>query len=162
MARVFVSIGSNIDRERNVAEGIRQLRLYYGEIELSPVYETKAVGFEGENFYNLVAAFSTRETVEQIADQLHRIEDACGRRRNGPRFSSRTLDIDLLLCDDEVRESPGLTLPRKEIIEQAFVLKPLTDIAGELRHPVLGKSYNELWQDFDHNESDLWQVPFDF
>lgn len=162
MAEVFVSIGSNIDRERNVARGIELLRECYGELRLSPVYETRAVGFDGENFYNLVAAFTTDETVEAINDALHRIEDECGRVRSGPRFSSRTLDIDLLLYDDEVRESESLTLPRREITEQAFVLKPLADIAGERRHPVLGRSYNELWQAFDHNESDLHEVSFPF
>ena len=162
MAEVFVSIGSNIDRERNVARGIGLLRERYGELRLSPVYETRAVGFDGENFYNLVAAFTTDESVEVINDALHRIEDDCGRVRSGPRFSSRTLDIDLLLYDDEVRETDALTLPRKEITEQAFVLKPLADIAGARRHPVLGRTYSELWQAFDHNESDLHEVPFPF
>lgn len=162
MAEVFVSIGSNIDRERNVARGLQLLRARYGELRISPVYETRAVGFDGENFYNLVAAFTTDETVEAINHALHRIEDECGRVRSGPRFSSRTLDIDLLLYDDEVRESDALTLPRREITEQAFVLKPLADLAGERRHPVLGRTYNELWQAFDHNESDLHEVPFPF
>lgn len=162
MAEVYVSIGSNIDRERNVARGVELLREHYGELRLSPVYETRAVGFDGENFYNLVAAFTADAPVEAINDELHRIEDRCGRDRSGPRFSSRTLDIDLLLYDDEVRESESLTLPRREITEQAFVLKPLADIAGERRHPVLGRTYNELWQAFDHNESDLHEVPFPF
>ncbi|RRQ21763.1 2-amino-4-hydroxy-6-hydroxymethyldihydropteridine diphosphokinase [Thiohalobacter thiocyanaticus] len=162
MAEVFVSIGSNIDRERNVARGVELLRERFGELRLSPVYETRAVGFDGENFYNLVAAFTTDAPVEVINDELHLIEDACGRDRSGPRFASRTLDIDLLLYDNEVRESESMTLPRREITEQAFVLKPLADIAGERRHPVLGKTYNELWQAFAHSESDLHEVPFPF
>ncbi|HEY9148807.1 MAG TPA: 2-amino-4-hydroxy-6-hydroxymethyldihydropteridine diphosphokinase, partial [Gammaproteobacteria bacterium] len=97
MARVYVSIGSNIERDANIRGGVSDLQHCFGVVELSRVYESEAVGFDGDNFYNLVAAFDTDEDVLTVAKTLHDIENDHGRTREGPRFSSRTLDIDMLL-----------------------------------------------------------------
>ncbi len=149
MARVYVSIGSNIDRERSVRQGVAGLREAFGPLTLSPVYETAAVGFEGDDFYNLVAGFDTGLSPQEVAGRLRAIEDATGRDRSQPRFSPRTLDLDLLLYDDAVLREQGLRIPRDEILKYAFVLKPLADIAGGLRHPECGETYAALWARFE-------------
>lgn len=161
MPQVFIGIGSNINREQNIRGGVADLRQRFGELRLSTVYESAAVGFDGSNFYNLVAAFESDEDVAAITTALHEIEDAHGRTREGPRFSSRTLDIDLLLYGDLVLQQGKLELPRNEITKNAFVLRPLAELASGLQHPVLKKSYAELWDDFDQQKQPLWPVSFD-
>ena len=158
MPRVFVSIGSNIEREANIRAAVQGLRDRYGGIVLSPVYESEAVGFAGEDFYNLVAAFDSDAPVEAVAAHLRRLEEQRGRRRQGPRFGPRTLDVDLLLYGDLVREAPAPRLPREEITRYAFVLRPLADIAGAMRHPVDGRSFVTLWQELDLGEQRLKPV----
>jgi 2-amino-4-hydroxy-6-hydroxymethyldihydropteridine diphosphokinase len=160
MARVYLSIGSNIDREENIRGGVADLKEQYGEVTLSSVYESESVGFEGDNFYNLVAAINTDAPVEQVSQTLHAIEEAHGRTREGPRFSSRTLDIDLLTYDDLVTRDHGLELPRDEITKNAFVLWPLAEIAAGDRHPVLQQTYGEMWNNFDKEKQSLWPVAF--
>jgi len=162
MARVYVSIGSNIEREANIRGGVADLQERFGELTLSPVYESEAVGFDGDNFYNLVAAFDTELDVLEVARVLREIEDAHGRTREGPRFSSRTLDIDMLLYDELLLQQGKLELPREEITKNAFVLWPLAEIAPELEHPVLQQTYAELWAAFDKEKQPLWPVGFDF
>jgi 2-amino-4-hydroxy-6-hydroxymethyldihydropteridine diphosphokinase len=161
MARVFISIGSNIDRAASIRDGVKALRERFGAIDLSSVYESEAVGFAGDPFYNLVAAFDTDEPVAAVAGALRRIEDAHGRDRSGPRFSSRTLDLDLLLYDDLVLEGE-LELPRGEITENAFVLWPLAELAPARRHPVAGETFAGLWGRFDKGRQPLWPVPFEW
>ncbi len=129
MARIYISLGSNIERDRHTRAGIDALRERFGELELSSVYESEAVGFEGDAFYNMVIACDTSEDVHTTNRALAEIEDAHGRERSGPRFSSRTLDLDLLLYDDLVLDENGLRLPREEILKNAFVLWPLAEIA---------------------------------
>ncbi len=162
MPQVFVGIGSNIEREKNIRGGVADLRRRFGELSLSTVYESEAVGFDGNNFYNMVAAFDSDEGVEAITKALHEIEDAHGRTREGPRFSSRTLDIDLLLYGDLVLQQGKLELPRDEITKNAFVLRPMAELVPELRHPVLEQNYSELWQAFDKQKQPLWPVSVDF
>ncbi len=158
MATVFLSIGSNIDREQNIRSGIDALQRRFGNLVCSALYETEAVGFDGDNFYNLVAKIETGEDVESLVSTLKQIEDAHGRIRTGPRFSSRKLDIDILLYDDLIRDDALVSVPRDEILENAFVLKPLAELAGELRHPQLGSSYQELWEQFDQSSQPLWLI----
>ena len=145
-ARVFVGLGSNLDREIRVQQAVSALRDRVGEIELSPVYDTEAVGFEGSNFLNLVAAFDTGHGVDEVVDIFHAIEDNLGRDRNLPRFASRPIDLDILLYDDVIMDQPGIRIPRPEILENAFVLKPLQDLAPDTLHPELGESFASLWQ----------------
>ena len=162
MARVYVSIGSNIDRDANIRGGVADLQACFGELDLSLVYESESVGFDGDNFFNLVAAFDTDRDVLEVAGVLREIENDHGRTREGPRFSSRTLDIDMLLYDDVVMKEGKLELPRGEITRNAFVLWPLAEIAPDLKHPVLHKTYAELWAAFDKGKQPLWPVEFEF
>ncbi len=148
MPRVYVSIGSNIERERNIRDAVQTLRNLYGPLTLSRVYETTPQGFAGENFYNLVAGFDSGESVETVKTRLAEIEAAHGRRRDGQRLGPRTIDLDLLLYDDNVIHRPGLDLPRAEIRKYAFVLAPLAEIAPDLRHPESGETFKTMWEKF--------------
>lgn len=158
--RVFVSLGSNVEREHNIGSALTALRNRFGPLELSSVYESEAVGFAGAPFLNLVARFETDVAPEQVTRVLRDIEAQHGRDRSEPRYSARTLDIDLLLYGDMVADAGGLELPRYEITTRAFVLCPLAELAGEQEHPVLGKSYAELWQAFDATTQRLWRLGF--
>ena len=149
MPRVFVSIGSNIAREQNIRGAVRALTQLYGPLTLSGVYETEAVGFAGDRFYNVVAAFDSGAPVEAIHEELVRIENAHGRRRgDAPRFAARTLDLDLLLYGDLIRHDGDIDVPRREIGEHAYVLGPLAEIAPELRHPETGETMERMWKNF--------------
>lgn len=145
---VYVGIGSNIEPERHVPAGLKALEERFGALRRSRVYRTRAVGFDGDDFLNLVAAFETRESPGAVAAALRSIEEAAGRRRSGVRFASRTLDLDMLLYGDRVIRSDGLDVPRGEILEQAFVLGPLAELAPRMHHPELGVSFAELWARF--------------
>lgn len=159
---VYLGIGSNVHREQNICHALDQLLQDYGALRVSSVYESAAFGFDGAPFFNLVAAVTTDEPVAEVMQRLRSIENACGRRRDVPRFSDRTLDIDLLLYGDAVGELDGVTLPRGDITEYAFVLWPMAEIAGELSHPIEKLSYAELWERFDPAERHLAPVSFDW
>lgn len=158
MARAYISIGSNINRENNIRAGVDTLRRGYGLLIISRVFESEAVGFQGDNFYNLVVGFDTDESPLTIARALHEIERVRGRKRDGPRFGPRALDLDLLLYDNLVIDKPGLRVPRDDTLDYAFVLQPLAEIAPHLPHPVLGKRYVDLWAAFDKPSNRLWPV----
>ena len=157
MAQVYVSIGSNIDRRNNIAAALRMLVAEYGELEQSSVYESDAVGFDSAGFYNLVVGFRTCDTAHAVQEKLHIIEERCGRRRTA-ELAARTLDLDLLLYDDLVINEGKLVLPRADIIRYAFVLGPLAEIAGNLRHPVSGERYADMWSAFDLAQQPLQRV----
>ena len=161
MAKVYISIGSNIDAEKNIRLAIHALQNHYGELILSSVYESEAVGFDGDNFLNLVVALTTDENVYTVAATLRKIEDENGRVRGGPRFSARTVDLDLLLYDDLILQEEGLDIPRDEITKNAFVLLPLDEIASQLIHPVSGKTMCDHWLNFDKSSQKLWPVEFE-
>ena len=163
MPRVYLGLGSNIDREKNLRGAVRALEEHFGDVLLSPVYESDAVGFAGDPFYNLVVAIDTDKTVGELAAELRAIEEAWGRDRRAPKFSSRTLDIDILTWGNACGEIDGVSLPRDEILKHAFVLKPLADLAGNDRHPETIRPYAEHWEAFDQSRQPLREVdlPFD-
>jgi 2-amino-4-hydroxy-6-hydroxymethyldihydropteridine diphosphokinase len=161
MTEIFISIGSNIDRERHIQSGVHALEDHFGPGRYSPVYESEAVGFDGDNFINLVVAFDTDQPVQTVNQILSEIENQHQRDRNAPRFSSRTLDLDLLLFDDLQITEGKLVLPRPDILTNAFVLKPLADLAPEKSDPASNLSYLELWQRFDQASQPLWEIEFD-
>lgn len=161
MARAYLGLGSNIERERHVREGLAALAARFGQLTVSPVYESAAIGFDGQPFFNLVVAIETELEPHALDRALKHVERLHGRVNGAPRFSSRTLDIDLLLYDDRVIHSEGLELPRPDILIYAFVLKPLADVAGELIHPLLRRRINAIWRDFHDPAQSLRQVSID-
>lgn len=146
-ATVFISLGSNVDAERNIRCAIDSMRAVFGELRLSPVYQSAAVGFKGDDFLNLVAAFDTDKSVEQVVNDIHKIEDELGRDRTQPRFSARSIDLDILLYDALVINQARIRIPRQEILRSAHVLKPLQDLIPDTLHPVITRSYAELWRE---------------
>lgn len=158
MSRVYLSLGSNIDRHKHIRNALHELSGLFGQLLLSQVYESEAVGFEGDPFYNLVVGLDTEFSIGELQAQIKRIEDDNGRVRGGPKFSSRTLDIDILTYGDFAGEEDGVVLPRDEITKNAFVLLPLSEIAGEEIHPELDKSYKTLWEEYDKSKQKLWPV----
>ncbi len=160
MARVFVSIGSNINRYRHIAAALDVLSLHFGELQLSRVYESEAVGFNGDPFLNMVAGFHSDSAVVELAQLLRQIEYRHGRPQLAVKYGPRTMDIDILTYGELAGEFEGLSLPREEITDNAFVLLPLQQIAGDCVHPVLGKSYRQLWSEFDETSQRLWPVDF--
>lgn len=158
MAQVYLSLGTNINREENIHHGLSSLHQLFGELILSSLFESEAVGFNGSPFYNMVVGFSTSLDLASLHDTLRAIEFEYGRELHAKKFSPRTLDIDILLYDDVIVNKPA-QLPRDEILFNAFVLWPLAEVAGQLLHPVTKESYSQLWQHFDKSKQRLKQIP---
>ncbi|HEB78081.1 MAG TPA: 2-amino-4-hydroxy-6-hydroxymethyldihydropteridine diphosphokinase [Methylothermaceae bacterium] len=155
MPKVFVSVGSNVERERHIPDALRELEETFGPLTVSSIYESEAEGFTGPPFYNLVVAFDTDLPLEAVMEQLKQIEQRHGRSSRDRKFTSRTLDLDLILYGDEIvtdAETGKLLVPRDDIVRYAFVLEPLAEIAPDQKHPVLGKTYRQLWQAFDRSK----------
>lgn len=158
MTQVFLGVGSNLDREKNIRAGVRALSDLFNNVKLSPVYESESVGFKGRNFYNLVVSLETNLPIAKLSETLKEIENKNGRVRTGPKYSPRTLDIDILTYGDFIGIEAGIELPRAEITENAFVLLPLSELAPNELHPALKKSYAKLWASYDQNAQVLWKI----
>lgn len=158
MAQIYISVGSNINRDFNIRGGVRMMAEHFGALTLSSVYESEAVGFSGDAFYNMVVGVETELAITDCISLLKRIEDQFGRVRGAEKFSGRTLDLDLLTYDQLVCDAP-VQLPRGEITENAFVLWPLAEIAPEQIHPLTQKSYVSLWQAYNKTQK-LWPIDF--
>lgn len=149
MPRGYISIGSNIDRDKNIPASLQALEHRFGKLIVSSIYETEPVGFSGDLFYNLIVGFDSDLDVKEVAQQLRQIELDRGRTRDCRKFTARTLDLDLILYGNLVLRDEQLQIPRDEIERYAFVLEPLAEIAPTLKHPVSHISYAELWDKFD-------------
>ncbi len=146
MSTVWLGLGSNQNAESQIRAAIIELKKQFTKLALSPAYRSTAVGFEGSDFINLVARGETNMSPLELREYLRDLEDRFGRRRDVPKFSDRSLDIDILLYDDLVLLSPVLEIPRAEIIKYAHVLKPLTDLEPDLIHPSERRSMTDIWQ----------------
>ncbi len=155
MAAVYLGLGSNIDPEDNLHLGIAELRLRYGELQVSAVYRSRAVGFDGDDFLNLVVNFESEASPESICDEIELIHNLAGRDRNGGKWESRPLDIDLLLYNDLVVDDAPVRVPRDDILDYSFVLRPLAELAPDLVHPLTGNTMLEHWQNFDADSQPL-------
>lgn len=160
MTKIYLSLGSNIQRYQHITAGLDALFIFLSDLKISTIYESKSVGFDGSDFLNLVVSGKTDLKIGELSERLKKIEDDNGRKRNGPKFSPRTLDIDILLYGNFVGVEAGVSLPRDEILQNAFVLLPLSELASDELHPQLKKSFSQLWSDFDKNSQLLWPVDF--
>lgn len=158
MANIYISLGTNINREFHVKQGLKALaesfELKFEQLILSSLFESDAIGFSGKSFYNMVIGLTTQCSVEEVALKLRAVEIKYGRTPQAKKFSPRTLDLDLLLYDDLIIDSPA-QLPRDEIDKNAFVLWPLSEIAPEVIHPIIKQNYLTLWQNYDKASQQL-------
>jgi len=158
-SRVYLSIGSNQNREHHVRSALDALADTFDTLTISSVFDSEAVGFDGSAFLNLVVGLDTDWSVAQLRDWCKTLEDSNGRRRDAPKFSSRTLDVDILTYDKLTGEHDGVDLPRAEILKNAFVLLPLAEIAPDEIHPLEGKTYAQLWKAYSKPQK-LWAIEF--
>lgn len=162
MTPVFLGLGSNIEPERHLELAVAELRRRYGRLALSPVYRGPAVGFAGPDFLNMVLRLETKQSPRSVLAELERIHRLARRKREGDGFHSRTLDIDLLLYDGLILNEPGLELPRPDVLEYAFVLRPLAELAPSLKHPVTGRTFAEHWREQAPSAPPLSRTELDF
>lgn len=160
MIQVSLSLGSNIRRYYHINQGLDALTQAFGAVQCSPVYESAAVGFQGSPFLNLIAIIETNLPLGEVISRLKQIEDDNGRDRSGPKFSPRTLDIDVVTYGDAVGDVDGVELPRPELFKNAFVLLPLVDLWPDKKVPGRPQTYAELWQTQGDTTQQLQVVPF--
>lgn len=146
MSIAWLGLGSNVNADTHIRAGIRELVEKFDNVSLSPAYTSTSVGFEGDDFINLVARVGTEMHPVELRQYLRDLEDRYGRKRDVPKFSDRSLDIDILLYDDLVLRSPILEIPRAEILKFSHVLKPLVDLEPDLVHPTELRSMSEIWR----------------
>lgn len=143
MARVYLSLGSNVDPERHLAAALADLGRRFGTLDLSATYRSRAVGFAGGDFLNSVAAFTCDLSRAALRAQLRALEDAEGRDRTLPRYADRTLDLDIALWCEAGRCASDLA---REEFERAYVLAPLAELAPALREPFTDTPIGERWR----------------
>ncbi|MHB1617817.1 MAG: 2-amino-4-hydroxy-6-hydroxymethyldihydropteridine diphosphokinase [Metallibacterium sp.] len=142
--RAWLSLGSNIAPERNLADALAALRARFGALLVSSAWRSAPVGFSGADFLNIAMGLDSDLPPLALRDWLHDLEARLGRDRRAPRLSSHTLDADLVLFGDQVLHTPELELPRRDLL-QPWVLGPLAEIAPDLREPRSGQSLAALW-----------------
>ena len=158
MAKIYLGLGSNVEPEKYLQLGIRELGQRFAVLEMSNIYRSKAVGFDGADFLNLVLGFDSDLSPSEIHQSIDDIHRVAGRQRGESRFSPRTLDIDLLLYDDLVLDAGPIRVPRTDILKYSFVLGPLAEIAANLRHPESGRLITEHWAEFDQESHPIVAV----
>ncbi len=162
MATVYLGLGSNESPEANLRLAIRELEKRYGELAISAVYRSAAVGFDGEDFLNLVVRLQSADSPLAIRDEIELIHNLAGRVRGSDKWESRPLDIDLLLYNDLVKDERPVRVPRDDILQYSFVLRPLAELAPDQVHPVTGRTMLEHWQEFDASSHPLEETSVDW
>lgn len=161
MNTVLLSLGSNIERTKNIKAALDSLHALFGELTISSVYESEPVGFTGDCFFNLIVAINTPLSLQSLTEKVKLIEDENGRLRTGPRFSARTLDIDIVTYGELTGLNFGIELPRPELYYNAFVLWPVAELFPDTIDVNSGRSYDQLWKTLsDQSQQKLWKVDF--
>jgi 2-amino-4-hydroxy-6-hydroxymethyldihydropteridine diphosphokinase len=146
---VYVAASSNVEPIANLRRALDELSSTFPHLRLSPAYRNRAVGFEGDDFVNLVVEFATDLPLAAVLERLHAIEESCGRSRHAPKWAPRTMDLDVLLYGSSVIDEPGLQVPRPDLAQRAYMLRPAAELAPDVSHPTLGKTLRELWRESD-------------
>lgn len=158
MVTVYLDIGSNIDREKNIQSCVDQLRIDFEGVVFSKAYESEAFGFDGDPFINLSAKILTTLSFEALNAYLKELENKHARKRsNSKKFIARTLDVDILLYDDLILQ-PEIDLPRAEILKFPFVLFPLAEIAGDAIHPIEKTTINDIVKNTNLNKNTITEI----
>lgn len=147
MTAVYLGLGSNQEREHNLARAVRLLQARFGALVCSPVYESEPLSGVGQPYFNLCASLETTLPVTELKAVLREIEQTCGRVRDDSGGCC-ALDVDILLVDDRHGGGDGVTLPHPDVLRRAFVLQPLCDLVPDLVHPLQQKTLRQLWQSF--------------
>ena len=155
MPDVFVAAGSNVQPEAALRTALDALERIYGPLKVSPAYRNKAVGFEGDDFINLVVGFATSDALPEVRRKLQQVETLCGRPPNAPKWAPRTMDLDILLYGGVVSTEPGLLLPRPDLIKRPYMLKPMADVAPDVVHPTLHRTMKQLWDEFEQDGHEM-------
>jgi 2-amino-4-hydroxy-6-hydroxymethyldihydropteridine diphosphokinase len=150
---VYVAAGSNVAPIENLRRALDVLDRHFAPLTVSRAYANAAVGFDGDDFINLVIGFRTGLLVHQVLERLHEAEAACGRERNAPKWAPRTMDLDVLLFGDTVCAEPGLTLPRPDLLKRPYMLGPAAEIAPAVVHPLERRTLGALWRDLQAQQS---------
>lgn len=144
-SRAYLSLGSNLEPEANLAAAVAALRARFGEVVVSPVYRSPADGFRGPDFLNAIVGVDSDIHPFALDEWLHALEEAHGRDARDADYSNRPLDIDIIYFGELVLDGPGeFQLPRPEL-HHAFVLKPLADIAPDFVDPIRKQTLAQLW-----------------
>ena len=149
MANIYLGLGSNISPEENLRIGVSELRRRYGDLQVSAVYKSTAYGFDGDDFLNVVVQLRSEKSMHTICEEIELIHNLAGRENRGSKWEARSLDIDILLYNDLVMDDGVVRVPRCDILEYSFVLRPLAELAPGLVHPVTGITMLSHWQQFD-------------
>jgi 2-amino-4-hydroxy-6-hydroxymethyldihydropteridine diphosphokinase len=158
VTRAYVAAGSNVDAIPNLRKAMLALRAAFPGLVASRAYANTAVGFDGDDFVNLVVGFDTNASLADVLAVLHAIETQCGRPREAPKWAPRSMDLDVLLFGDLVGEFPGAKLPRPDLLKRAYMLGPMAEIAPDVVHPTAGVTIRELWEKFDRQAHSLRPV----
>ena len=156
MPEVLIAAGSNVRPREHLRRAVAMLREAWPDLRQSGAYRNKAVGFEGEDFINLVVGFDTDQPLAAVLAELHRIEAACGRPREAPKWAPRSMDLDVLLYGDMVGEFPGAVLPRGDLVRRPYMLGPAAEVAPDFVHPSDGRTLGEMWAAFDSEGHEMW------
>ena len=158
--KVFVGIGSNIDQVTHIRACITALNKEFTCLELSPTYESSSMGFDGPNFFNLVAGFRTQHNIIELKKILNNIERENGRSLGEVKFGSRTLDIDILYYDELIDIERNI--PRAEIVEFDFVLRPLHDLCPAHIHPITQKTHHTMINETTYEKMIINQIDINY
>ena len=150
---VYVAAGSNVDALANLRRALDMLQRHFAPLTVSAAYANAAVGFEGDDFVNLVLRFDTRLDVHAVIDRLHEAEAACGRGRDAPKWAPRAMDLDILLFGELQCDEPGLKLPRPDLLKRPYMLGPAAEIAPQLVHPTAHRTLASLWHDMQESQA---------